>query len=72
VNLRFEFEKTGKEKFGAGGIGGLYINNEKVGECQIPRRVKFRYSADECFDTGVDSGSPVTTEYKATIHWREY
>jgi len=30
VNLRFEFEKTSKEKFGAGGIGRLYNNDEKV------------------------------------------
>jgi len=65
VNLRFEFEKTGKEKFGAGGIGRLYINNEKVGEAQIPKTVKFRYSADESFDIGRDSASPVTDEYKA-------
>ena len=65
VNLRFQFEKTGKEKFGAGGIGRLYINNEKVGEAQIPKTVKFRYSADESFDIGRDSASPVTDEYKA-------
>lgn len=65
VNLRFEFEKTGKEKFGAGGIGRLYINDEKVAEAQIPRTVKFRYSADESFDVGHDTGSPVTDEYKA-------
>jgi hypothetical protein len=30
--LRFEFEKTGQEKFGAGGIGRLYINDEQVGD----------------------------------------
>jgi len=65
VNLRFEFEKTGKEKFGAGGIGRLYINDEKVAEAQIPQTVKFRYSADESFDVGHDTGSPVTNEYKA-------
>jgi len=65
VNFRFEFEKTGKEKFGAGGIGRLYINDEQVAEAQIPQTVKFRYSADECFDIGRDTGSPVTDEYKA-------
>ena len=27
VKLRFEFEKTGQEKYGAGGIGRLYIND---------------------------------------------
>ena len=39
VKLRFEFEKTGQEKFGAGGIGRLYFNDEKVGEDKIPRTV---------------------------------
>jgi hypothetical protein len=39
LNLRFEFEKTGQEKFGAGGIGRLYINDKKVGETDFPRTV---------------------------------
>ena len=34
VNLRLGFEKTSKEKLGTGGIGRLYINNEKVGEAE--------------------------------------
>ncbi|MGC2681891.1 MAG: arylsulfatase [Candidatus Nitrosopolaris sp.] len=64
VMLRFEFEKTGQEKFGAGGIGRLYINDEKVGEGQIPRTVKFMYANYEGFDIGIDTGTPVTDEYK--------
>ena len=64
VKLRFEFEKTGKEKFGAGGIGRLYINDEKVCEGQIPRTVKFMYAIYEGLDIGIDTGTPVTGEYK--------
>jgi len=64
VKLRFEFEKTGQEKFGAGGMGRLYINDEKVGEGQIPRTVKFMYANYEGFDIGIDTGTPVTDEYK--------
>jgi hypothetical protein len=64
VMLRFEFEKTGQEKFGAGGIGRLYINDKKVGEGQIPRTVKFMYANYESFDIGIDTGTPVTDEYK--------
>ena len=63
VKLGFEFEKTGQKKFGAGGIGRLYINDGKVGEDQIPRTIIFRYSLDESFDIGRDAGSPVTDEY---------
>lgn len=65
ANLRYEFEKTGTEKFDAGGIGRLYINEEKVGEGQIPCTVSFRYSLDESFDIGRDSASQVREEYKA-------
>jgi arylsulfatase len=65
VKLRYEFEKTGQEKYGAGGIGRLYINDKKVGEGQIPHTSKFCYSFDEGFDIGRDSGSPVSEEYKA-------
>lgn len=64
VKLRFEFEKTGQEKFGAGSIGRLYINDEKVGEGQIPRTVKFVYTNYEGFDIEIDTGTPVTDEYK--------
>ena len=65
--LRFEFEKTGKEKFGAGGIGRLYINNDKVGEAEIPHTVRFIYELDETFDIGGDTGTPVTDERQG---WR--
>ena len=65
AKLRYEFEKTGQEKYGAGGICRLYINDEKVGEGQIPHTSKFCYSFDEGFDIGRDSGSPVSEEYKA-------
>jgi arylsulfatase len=63
ATLRFEFEKTGAQKFGAGGVGRLYINGKKVGEGEIPRTTPFRYSAEETFDVGCDTGSPVTPEY---------
>ena len=66
IKLRFEFEKTGKEKFGAGGIGRSYMNNEKVGEAEIPQTVRFIYALDETFDIGRDTGTPVTDEYKAS------
>ena len=65
LNLRFEFEKTGQEKFGAGGIGRLYINDNKVGETEFPRTVRYIYSLDETFDLGIDTGTSVTDEYKA-------
>jgi arylsulfatase len=67
--LKFEFEKTGKEQFGAGGICRLYMNNEKVGEGDLPKTVRFIYSLDETFDIGMDTGTPVTTEYSAGVRF---
>jgi len=69
VRLRFEFEKTGKEKFRAGGIGKLYINDEKVGEGQIPSTIKFIYANYEGFDIGIDTGTPVIDEYKPGVRF---
>ncbi|HET7642825.1 MAG TPA: hypothetical protein VFK40_04905 [Nitrososphaeraceae archaeon] len=36
-----------------------------MGEGQIPRTVKFMYANYEGFDIGMDTGTPVTEEYKA-------
>ena len=55
IKLRFEFEKTGKEKFCAGGIGRSYINNENVGQAEIPQTVRFIFALDETFDIGRDA-----------------
>jgi hypothetical protein len=63
--IRYEFEKTGKEVAGAGGIGRLFVDGKKIAEGRIPRTAAYGYSLDETFDIGRDKGSPVTDEYKA-------
>jgi arylsulfatase len=63
--VRYEFEKTGPEPFGAGGIGRLFVDDQKVGEERIPQTAAFGYTLDETFDIGCDKGSPVTNEYSA-------
>ena len=45
-------------------LADCYINNEKVGEGEIPQTVRFTYALDETFDIGRDTGSPVTNAYK--------
>jgi arylsulfatase len=61
--IRFEFEKTGQEPFGAGGTGRLHVDGTLMAQGQIPRTAAFGYSLDETFDVGCDKGSPVTEEY---------
>lgn len=59
----FEFEKTGTEPFGAGGVGRLFIGGKQVGEGTIDKTAAIGYTLDETFDVGCDKGSPVSPEY---------
>src|SRR5205823_1007791 len=61
--LGFTFEKTGRERFGAGGAGRLYINDQPVGELAIPRTVPFIFTLGESLEIGRDSGNPVSEQY---------
>ncbi|HVG64300.1 MAG TPA: arylsulfatase [Hyalangium sp.] len=62
--VRCEFQKTGKEPYGAGGKIRLFVDGQRVGEGEVPRTAAFAYSLDETFDIGCDKGAPVTPEYK--------
>ncbi len=61
--VRYDFEKLGKEPFGAGGMGRIFVDGQKVAEGEIPTTAAFGYSLDETFDIGCDKGAPVTDEY---------
>jgi len=61
--VRYEFEKGGREP-GAGGVGRLFVDGNKVAEGEIKKTSAFDYSLDETFDVGCDKGSPVTPEYR--------
>jgi len=63
ATVRFEFTYDGGG-LGKGGTGVLFVNGKKVGEGRIPQTVAARFSAEETFDTGLDTGSPVA-EYAA-------
>jgi hypothetical protein len=52
---------------GKGGAATLFINNKKVGEGRIEKTILGRYSADETFDIGMDTGSPVSDDYTRPI-----
>ncbi len=63
--VRYEFEKRGKEPFGAGGVGRIFVDGKKVAEGEIKTTTAFGYSLDETFDIACDKGAPVTDEYPA-------
>jgi len=64
ATIRVDFKYDGGG-VGKGGIVSLFINDKKVGEGRVDKTVLGRYSADETFDIGMDTGSPVSDDYKS-------
>ena len=60
IRLEFKYDGGGP---GKGGTATLFVNDEKVGEGRIGQTVRARFSADETFDVGMDTGSPVSDDY---------
>ena len=48
---------------GKGGTVALFVNDKKVGEGRVDKTILGRFSADETFDVGLDTGSPVSNDY---------
>jgi arylsulfatase A-like enzyme len=58
ATVKFEFAYDGGGP-GKGGVGTLYINDEKVAEGRIEHTQAGLFSADETADVGIDLGTPV-------------
>jgi hypothetical protein len=58
ATITFDFAYDGGGP-GMGGIGTLYVNNEKVGSGRIEHTEAGMFSADETADVGIDLGTPV-------------
>jgi arylsulfatase len=67
--LGFEFEKTGTQPFGAGGIGRLLQNDKVVGEAQFPLTVPLMFGLGESLRVGYDAGAAVTDEYEVPFRF---
>jgi hypothetical protein len=57
---------------GRGGIGKaatttLLVDEKQVAQGQIPQTIGVRFSLDETFDIGEDTGTPVLEEYEAKM-----
>jgi arylsulfatase len=66
--VRFEFKYDGGG-VGKGGVGTLFVDGKPVASGRIGKTVPGRFSADETFDTGVDTGSPVSQLYEAPFRF---
>jgi arylsulfatase len=58
ATVRFDFNYDGGGP-GKGGVGTLYVNDEKVAEGRIAHTQAGLFSADETADVGIDLGTPV-------------
>ena len=63
VTVRFDFVYDGGG-FGKGGMGTLFVNDEKVAETRIERTASVIFSPDETADVGQDEATNVTEDYK--------
>jgi len=60
VRVEFKYDGGGLSK---GGSVTLFLNDKKVAEGRVEQTIFARFSADETFDTGLDTGSPVSDQY---------
>jgi len=58
ATIKFDFAYDGGGP-GNGGMGTLFVNNEKVAEGRIEHTQAGMFSADETADVGIDLGTPV-------------
>ena len=64
--VRFEFAYDGGG-MGKGGMGSLFVNDQKVGQGRIERTQPNFFSADEGVDVGEDGETPVDENYGTPI-----
>lgn len=67
VRLDFRYDRGGP---GKGGVGTLLVDGEQVGQGRIERTIPTRYSLDETFDVGEDTGTAVVADYAAQMPFR--
>ena len=60
VRFRFKYDGGG---IGKGATGTLFVDGKQVAEGRIPQTVPIRFSLDETFDVGEDTGTPVVEDY---------
>jgi arylsulfatase A-like enzyme len=60
--VRFSFKYDGGG-IGKGATGILFVDGKQVAQGQIPRTIPIRFSLDETFDIGEDTGTPVVEDY---------
>jgi arylsulfatase len=68
-NIRFDLKYDGGGP-GKGGVGTLLVDGKQAGQGRIERTIPTRYSLDETFDVGEDTGTAVVNDYAARMPFR--
>ena len=67
VRLAFKYDGGG---IGKGATGTLFVDGNQVAQGPIARTVPIRFSLDETFDVGEDTGPPVVEDYVDKMPYR--
>src|SRR5262249_32644791 len=59
IRLDFKYDGGG---MGKGGTATLSVDGNEVAKGRIEKTIALRFSLDECFDVGEDSGTPVAED----------
>ena len=60
LKVDFRYEGPG---YGKGGVATLFVDGTQVSQGKVERTVPVRFSLDETFDVGQDTGTPVNENY---------
>ncbi len=60
--IHFDFKYDGPG-MGKSGTGTLSVDGKQVAQSKIERTIPIRFSLDETFDVGMDTGTPVVEDY---------
>jgi arylsulfatase A-like enzyme len=67
VRFGFRYDGVG---YGKAATGVLFVDGKQVEEGRIPVTIPIRFSLDETFDVGEDTGTPVVEEYADKMPFR--
>ncbi|MCU0577899.1 MAG: arylsulfatase, partial [Desulfobacterota bacterium] len=69
ATIRYEFAYDGGG-LAKGGVGTIFVNDNKVAEGRIERTQPMAFSGDEGADVGKDGETPVTEDYGIAAPYR--
>jgi arylsulfatase len=67
IRVKFDYDGGG---IGKGATATLLVDEREVAQGRIPRTIGVRFSLDETFDVGQDTGTPVLEEYEDKMPFR--